>query len=155
MEPWMVPLIWLFIAVLFIIIESMTFVLVSTWFALGAIVAMFVAFLFPEVYLLQAITFIVVSVVSLIYIRNYAVVRLKSKTIKTNVNSLIGKKAVVTKQIELYKYGEVKIDGNYWTAKPVNDETILENDIVEVVEVTGVKLVVKKILHNINNKDNY
>lgn len=145
METWMVPIIWLFIAVLFIIIESMTFLLVTIWFALGAIGAMFVAIIFPDEYLLQAITFVVVSIVSLIYIRNYAVVKLKANTIKTNVNSLVGKKAIVTKTIEPYKYGEVKIEGNYWTAKPENNETILENDIVEVIEITGVKLVVRKM----------
>ncbi len=144
MDSWIVPLFWLVIAIIFLLIESSTFNLFTVWFALGAIVTMFVSIL-SDSYVLQAAVFITVSVLSIFTIRNYAVKKFKATTIKTNVNSLIGKKAKVTRTIELYKFGEVKVDGNYWTAKPVSDEIIEENSIVEIVEVSGVKLIVKKI----------
>jgi membrane protein implicated in regulation of membrane protease activity len=144
---WMIPLfpfIWLLIAILLLIVEAMTFNLFTIWFAIGAFVTMFVSIKVHELWA-QAGVFLVVSILILVFIRNYAVKKFKSQTIKTNVNSLIGKKAMVTKKIEPYKYGEVKLDGNYWTAKPENDDIIEENTIVQVVEVSGVKLIVKKL----------
>ena len=42
--------------------------------------------------------------------------------------------------------GAVKIGDVSWTAIPANkDETIVENEIIEVVAVNGNKLIVKKV----------
>jgi len=145
MEYWLVPLIWFIVVVLLIVVESMTFNLITIWFALGAIATMFVAILFPTSYGLQFLVFLSVSVLMIFTIRNYAVKKFKATTIKTNVNSLIGKKVMVTKPIEEFKFGEVKVDGNFWTAKSENNETIEENSVVEIIEVSGVKLIVRKL----------
>lgn len=146
MENWLPPLIWLIVAVLLIIVESMTFNLITIWFALGAVATMFIAIIFPQATTAQIIVFLGVSLIMVVTIRNYAVKKFKATTIKTNVNSLIGKKVMVTKKIEEFKYGEVKVDGNYWTAKSENSETIEENSVVEIIEVSGVKLIVRKIV---------
>lgn len=138
------PFLWLSVGILLLVVEANTFNLVTIWFSIGAFVTMFVAIEVHEFWI-QAIVFLVVSILSLVLVRNYAVKKFKTKTIKTNVNSLVGKKGIVTKTIETYKYGEVKVDGNYWTAKPEGDEIIEENTIVEIIEVSGVKLIVKKL----------
>ena len=70
--------------------------------------------------------------------------KLKKTQIKTNVNSLLGKKAIVTKEIQPIEYGEVKVDGNFWTASSYDEVLIKENEVVHIVEVRGVKLIVKK-----------
>ncbi|QVK17980.1 NfeD family protein [Mycoplasmatota bacterium] len=145
MEYWLAPLIWFLIAILLIVIESMTFNLITIWFALGAIATMFISIIFREAYAIQFAVFLGVSLLMVVTIRNYAVKKFKATTIKTNVNSLIGKKVMVSKTIEEFKYGEVKVDGNYWTAKTENNEIIEENSVVEIIEVSGVKLIVRKI----------
>ncbi len=141
---WIVPLVWFLIAILLIVIEATTFNLITIWFALGAIATMFVSIIFPDQVGIQLVVFLSVSILMVITIRNYAVKKFKATTIKTNVNSLIGKKCIVTRTIEEFKYGEVKVDGNYWTAKSENNETIEENSVVEIIEVSGVKLIVRK-----------
>ena len=48
--------------------------------------------------------------------------------------------------ITYLKPGAVKIGDVSWTAIPINkDETIVENEIIEVVAVNGNKLIVKKV----------
>ena len=48
--------------------------------------------------------------------------------------------------ITYLKPGAVKINDVSWTAIPVNEnETIKENEVIEVVAVNGNKLVVKKV----------
>jgi membrane protein implicated in regulation of membrane protease activity len=66
----------------------------------------------------------------------------KADTIKTNVDSLIGKNAVVTKKIVPLEDGFVKVDGEIWLA--YGDEVFGEGDIVKVESVSGTKLKVKK-----------
>ncbi|MDF2699829.1 MAG: nodulation protein NfeD [Haloplasmataceae bacterium] len=146
---WLVPIVWLLLAIIFVVIEIVTLNLVSVWFAIGASSAMFVAVADYDNYGLQGIVFIVVSAIALVVIRNWSLKRLKAGSIKTNVNSLIGKTAVVTKKIEAYNVGEVKVDGMFWSAKLQSTDTIIEEGtIVEILEVIGVKLIVKKINKN-------
>ena len=65
---------------------------------------------------------------------------------KTNVNSLIGKKAVVTQKIDnLAQTGQVKINDVEWLARSFSDEgKIPENTVVVIREIHGVTLYVKE-----------
>ena len=65
---------------------------------------------------------------------------------KTNVESLIGKKAVVIQKIDnLAQTGQVRINDIEWMARTKLDtETIPENSVVVIEAVQGVKLIVKK-----------
>jgi membrane protein implicated in regulation of membrane protease activity len=138
-------LFWLVLAVILIIFELETFNLVSIWFALGSVSAMIVSLFLPDWIWLQIIVFLFVSIVILVTIRDLAIKKFKVGAIKTNVSSLIGRNVQVTTQIEPYKFGEVKVDGNYWTAKSEDGDIIPEGTIVEIVEISGVKLIVKPI----------
>lgn len=140
---WIVPLAWFIIAILLILIEANTFNLITIWFAIGAIATMFISIFAYDLIWLQLSVFLTVSILMVLTIRNYAVKKLKAQSIKTNVNSLIGKKCVVTDIIEEFKLGQVKINGNYWTAKSETGETIEKGQIVEIVDVSGVKLIVR------------
>jgi membrane protein implicated in regulation of membrane protease activity len=63
---------------------------------------------------------------------------------KTNVNSLIGTRAVVTKEINnLAQTGQVRINDIEWTARSSSEKVIIpEKTIVEIEAVNGVKLIV-------------
>ena len=62
--------------------------------------------------------------------------------IKTNAYSIIGKIGIVTKEINPnLGIGQVKIAGEVWSAK--SDEIIPVGKEIEVIEINGVKAVVK------------
>lgn len=137
-------IIWLLVAVGLLIVESSTVQLVSIWFSLGALAALVVSLIKPEAYVLQIAIFLIVSLILLIFTRKIFVEQLNVGKIKTNVDSLIGKYALVTKKITEFEYGEVKLEGKYWTAKTTDNRLIEEDNKVKVIGIDGVKLIVKK-----------
>lgn len=133
--------IWLIVAIIIFAIESLTVNLTTIWFGLGAIAAMIFA-AFGASIPVQIIVFAVVAVVLLIFTRPIAVKYIKKTS--TNVDTLIGKYAIVTEKIDnLNGTGQVKIDGNVWTARSENDFIIKEREVVEICRISGVKLIVK------------
>lgn len=136
---------WIIVAVLGGIIEVMTLGLTTIWFSIGALVALLFSML--ELPLgIQITVFIVSSSLLLYYTRPIAKKVLKIGHTKTNVDSLEGEVGVVIKEINKFKStGQVKINGQIWSAKTLHDEVISENEKVEVINVEGVKLVVIKV----------
>ena len=65
---------------------------------------------------------------------------------KTNAYSIIGKKGIVISKINnIEGNGQLKIDGDVWSAKSVDDTDIPKDTEIEIVEIDGVKAVVKKV----------
>ena len=129
-----------------LLIQILTLGLTTIWFAIGALAAMILAiigFSLP----VQIIGFLAVSVVLLWFTRPVATRYLNSKTTKTNAESLVGKKARVTENINnLKSEGTVIINGLEWTARSTKDEvTFRTDDIVRVAGISGVKLIVEQI----------
>ena len=87
----------------------------------------------------------VVSILLLILTRPLAKKYLNSRTVKTNVDSLVGKTCIVTEDIDnLRAEGQVTIMGQVWTARSVQDDMILKKDTkVRVKAISGVKLIVE------------
>ena len=132
---------WLIIAVILFAIEAVTVNLTTIWFGFGALVAMVTAALGGATNI-QIILFIAVTLVLLIFTRPFAVKYIKKTS--TNVDTLIGKQAIVTEKIDnLAGTGQVKIDGNLWTARSESGFIIAEREVVEIVKISGVKLIVK------------
>lgn len=137
---------WLLIIVVMAIIEIITLGLTTIWFAGGALAA-FIASLCGAGMLVQIILFIVVSVVLMAITRPLAVEYFNKDRTKTNAESLIGKTAIVLQGIDNLKaQGLVSVNGQEWTARALNDTAIPEDARVEIVEISGVKLVVKEIV---------
>ena len=67
----------------------------------------------------------------------------ENKRIKSNIDALVGQKAIVTKNIKVHGNGLVKVGGEVWTAKSLDNVEIPKNTIVSVVRVTGNRLIVK------------
>ena len=97
-------------------------------------------------YTVQWILFLVISLVLLIFTRPLAVRYMNKGVPKTNVNSLIGEKAVVIQKINnLEQTGQVRINDIEWMARTSSDEvTIPEQTVVTIEAVQGVKLIVKE-----------
>ena len=97
--------------------------------------------------MLQIVVFLVISTLLLIFTRPAAAKFMNQKVERTNVDSLIGKHAVVTETVDNLKgTGRVQIGGADWKARSGEESLILSKDeIVKVSRVDGVKLIVNKI----------
>ena len=109
MEFVMEPFMWLGIVALFLVIEAVTVGLTTIWFAGGALVAAVASGLGAS-QAVQWILFFAVSVILLIFTRPLAVRYMNRGVERTNVNRLIGEKAVVIQKISnLDQTGQVKV----------------------------------------------
>ena len=136
-------LFWLGVLVVMAIIEAVTLGLTTIWFAGGALAA-FIASLLGAGLVVQIVLFIVVSFLLLAFTRPVAVKYLNKDRIRTNAESLIGKSAIVKEDIDNLKAnGMVSVNGQEWTARATDDSIIAKDTVVEIVEIKGVKLIVK------------
>lgn len=135
--------IWLSLAVFFLIIESMTVEIISIYFTGGALVSMALSLLGVPLEW-QILAFCVVSILLIIFTRPIVARYLKRNESKTNVDTLIGDVATVTKEILPDERGEVKIKGQYWLAVSANNDIIELGSKVSILAIEGAKLIVKK-----------
>lgn len=135
---------WLIIIAACVIIEAATMGLTTIWFAIGAVVAWIAYFMGAGIHV-QIVVFLSISIVCLVLTRPVAVKKLNIGKSKTNVDSLIGEHVKVIETINnINNEGTVKAKGQLWSAKSANDEIIEKDELVVVVEIKGVKLIVKR-----------
>lgn len=134
--------VWIFIALIALIIEFNTADLSSIWATFGGVVTMIVA-IFCKIIWVQIVVFIVVTLLGLIIIKRFVKRYVKRNEIQTNSDALVGKTAIVTKKIEKDLVGAAKVEGKEWSAISKNNEEIEENTKVEILAIEGVKLIVK------------
>jgi len=141
------PYIWIAVMVIMAVAEGLTTQLVSVWFVVGALAAAIVSFFVPNL-AVQLVLFVGVSLFMLVITKPYVQkARQQVKTVATNADRNIGKIAVVTQEINNTEgTGQVKVSGNTWTARTVNDEVVPEGTQVTVKEINGVKLMVSPIV---------
>ena len=137
--------VWLVVAIIMFVIEVVTTGLATLWFAIGAIVAM-VMDLCGAPLASQIIVMAIVSVVSFILCMVWVRPKLESlrkKNIqRTNADRLIGREGIVIVPLNKDEgKGQVKVDGQFWSAKA--DTDISEGIKVTIKAIEGVKLVVE------------
>ena len=139
----MTVIFWAVATVAFIILELATVGLASIWFALGALCALIAALLGAPLWL-QIVWFVIISVATLLLTRPLAKKYINSKTMATNADRVIGRRAVVKERIdELSGTGAVLADGKMWSARTVDGRSAEPGDVVIVREIRGVKLIVE------------
>ena len=136
------PFVWLGLAVVLVIIESMTMGLTTIWFALGALVSMILAF-FRIPLPWQILIFLVISAVLLIFTRPVVVKKFKVGGIRTNSDALIGQEGSIIQEITRDEKGKAKVKGQIWTASSLDGNPIGEGIRVRVEDIRGVTLIVK------------
>ena len=141
---------WLILAGIFVIAEIATVGFLIFWLSLGSLCAMLTSF-FTDNIIIQTAVFVVTSVLFIFLTRPLAKKLAKTdNTLVTNAFSIIGKKAIVTKEINpTLGVGQIKIDGQVWTAKSTNEEIISEGTEVLILNIDGVKAVVSTDLTNL------
>ncbi len=139
---------WLAVMIILGVIEAATLGLVTIWFAIGALFALIGAYLGLTLQY-QIIVFLISSAILLYFTRPIAKNYLKIGNIRTNADRLIGEIGIVTQKIDTIDgTGQVKVMGQIWSAKPLENQTIESDERVEVVKISGVKLVVKEVEKN-------
>ena len=140
-------IIWLIVAVVFFVGELVCPTFFLFWFAIGALAALLTTFITANL-TVQIIVFLIISIVLAIFMKPITNKLFQNKTKdELNMNGIIGKNAIVTKEIDNVKgVGEVKIHGETWSAVNEEDEKVIEaGKQVIVQKIDGVKLVVKEI----------
>lgn len=120
------------------------------WFGVGALITMVTSLFCPNNILLQAIVFLVSSVI-LLFLTKPLVDRFtrKDNNTQTNAYSIIGKKGIVIQDINnTLGVGQIKIANEVWSAKTENDTVIEKGAEVNIVRIDGVKAVVEPVVVN-------
>lgn len=140
--------IWLLIAAVFVLIEIFTSGFAVACFSVGCVLASIIAAL--ELSLTwQIVAFAVGTFLAFIFIRPFVMKIIDKKTndnnVKTNMDNIIGKTAVVTERIEEGGYGRVKLDGDDWKAQTDDGTAVEPGEKVRIVSFESIILTVQKI----------
>lgn len=118
-------------------------------FACGAAASALIA-VWTESIIWQGITFLLVTGCAFIVIHYWLQLRksVHEQHQTTNIDALVGKQALVIQAIEQNGTGYVKISGEQWLARSIDNQHIEKNVEVEVVATRGAHVIVKKISSN-------
>ena len=132
------PYIWIGVIVFAAVSEINTFVFISVWFIPPAFTAFILSLTGIQVWI-QVFIFFIITLILLVLSRT---IFKKLKKFK-DLNSVIGKNAIVTEEINNYKStGTVRINGYVWAAKAEEDDIIYENGlVVTVIQIESGKVV--------------
>lgn len=137
--------IWLILAGVFVIGEVLTAGFLIFWLGIASLIAMAVSFVTDNI-IIQTTVFLISSVILILATKPLVKKFAKVETTKTNAFSLIDKKGIVTKDISsINSTGQVKVEGELWSATGENDMEIPKGTEVKIKEIKGVKLIVTPI----------
>ena len=139
------PIFWLIAAVGFLVLEGMTFNMVSVWFAAGSAAAL-LSCLFHPPFKVQAVVFMVVSVLCLAAFKPLTQ-RLRQKPTPTNGDRSLGREAKVLTPVSAEETGRVRLDGVDWNARCATPgDTLAPGQSCRVTEIHSTLLIVEPVL---------
>jgi membrane protein implicated in regulation of membrane protease activity len=137
--------VWIVAALALFGIEATTVSFVALYFGVGALVSAIAAALGANL-AVQLLVFSIVSVAALLSTRKMVTRSLQRvPVVKSNVNSLVGRRGVVTVPITAASgRGQVRIGTEFWTARPYMEDSsdIDAGTAVEILGVEGVTALV-------------
>jgi membrane protein implicated in regulation of membrane protease activity len=138
-------LLWFVVALALAGAEALTGDLFLLMLGGGALAAAGTAALFDWPVWADGAVFLVVSVLLLVLVRPALRRRFESgSTLPDPVAALEGKNAVVLDRVSQHT-GQVRLDGEVWTARPLNEHDVYEpGDQVTVMQIDGATAVVWK-----------
>lgn len=134
--------IWLIAAGIFFIIEIATTGFLIFWLGIGALFAMCASFI-TDILFVQTLVFVIASALFILLTKPLISKYIdKDKAVPTNAYGILGKKGIVIVPINtLDGTGQVKVNGEIWSAKSDNVDIPVDTE-VEILKIDGVKLVV-------------
>ena len=96
---------------------------------------------------LQFVIFILVSAFALYFTRPLVKKYVHGKQHPTNADRIIGGEGMVTETINnLENRGQIRTNGQIWSAKSSSNDIIAEGEKVKIISISGVKAIVEKII---------
>jgi membrane protein implicated in regulation of membrane protease activity len=134
---------WLSLAFLLAVAEILSLDLVLIMFAAGALAGAGVAVLAPGLWWLQILVAAAVSLGMLLLLRPTLLARVRNMPgYRSSTAKMVGSSGVAVSQIDR-SGGEIKVDGQSWTARPYLSDLVIEQGTeVEVYEIDGAIAVV-------------
>ena len=135
--------IWLSLAFLLGIAEIMSLDLVLIMLAVGALAGAGIAVLAPSVWWLQILVAAAVSIMMLFLLRPTLLAKVRNMPgYRSSADKMVGSSGVAISQIDK-SGGEIKVDGQSWSARPYSSDAVIEQGTeIEVYEIDGVIAVV-------------
>lgn len=145
MEPYIMPFVWLGIALFAGVLEASTGQLVSIWFVLGAIVSAIVSVFTPDL-TIQIAIFLVVSFIAVFATRPFVKRITKKAPESTNADRYVGKTGKVITEIDNQSgKGQINVSGSIWSARSSDGTIVPVGEEVRVEKIEGVKLIIKPL----------
>ena len=136
---------WLIASGIFFIAEIITVGFLIFWLGIGALITMIVSF-FTSNLIIQTTVFVISSTILIFATRPLINKFGNTKTTSTNAFSLVGKKGIVTQNIDSIRgTGQIKVQGELWSAISKDSDIIPKNTEVEILSIKGVKLIVTPV----------
>lgn len=133
---------WVLIALVCGSIEILTMGFWFLWFALAALlVAVGVQVNWLGSLQLQLLFFALFGMILVIFTRPLVLKLFKENDTISNVDALIGQHGLATTDISALNYGQVKVNGEIWTA--ISNHDIKADTRIVVTDIDGVKLKVE------------
>lgn len=137
--------VWLIIAGICFILETFTAGFLIFWLGIAALLSMLTSFITPDI-AIQSIVFVVSSAILIPLTKPLVNKYINSKTVKTNAFSIIEKKGIVTAEINpMEATGQIKVNGEIWSAKTENEKIVPVGTEVKVLKIEGVKAIVQEL----------
>ena len=133
--------VWTIIIAAALLVEFFTMQMVSIWFAVGGVFGLVLSLIGGIGLEVQIIVSAVVALISIVFLRKFALKFLHKSADKNDAGTLVGKTAEVVEEISPEKAGAVKLNGVLWTA--ISEENLQVGAKVKIIDVLGNKLKVK------------
>ena len=136
---------WLIASGVFFIIEIFTVGFLIFWLGVGALIAMLISFLTSNI-IIQTTVFVISSGLLIFATKPLVNKITKKEIVPTNVYSIVGKKGIVIEDIDWSTgTGQIKSEGEVWSAKTNEQINIPKGTEVEIEGIDGVKVIVKPL----------
>lgn len=136
---------WLIAAGVFLILEIFTMGFLVFWLSIGSLLAMLISFVTNSI-IIQTTVFVISSGLLIFLTKPFVKKFTENDTTKTNVYSLVGKKAIVVEDIHWTTgNGQIKFEGQVWSARTEEQVNISKGTEVEIIRIEGVKAFVKPL----------
>jgi membrane protein implicated in regulation of membrane protease activity len=135
--------IWLSLAFLLAVAEILSLDLVLIMLAVGALAGAGVAAVAPGVWWLQVVVALAVSLGTLLLLRPTLMVKVRNMPgYRSSASKMVGSTGVAVSEISR-SGGEIKVDGQSWSARPYSSDLVIEQGTeIEVYEIDGAIAVV-------------
>jgi membrane protein implicated in regulation of membrane protease activity len=142
-EPWVA---WLGLAIALGVLELLSLDLILLMLAAGAIVGMITSLVISDIWV-QVLAAVAASVAALALVRPSVVKRMQTggPNLVLGHEALVGKTGLVVEEVSS-QGGQVRINGELWTARPYDDDLVIEPGAkVDVLQIKGATALVHKI----------